>query len=149
MMASQRQRRKIDDLRSTLLENWKGDTVQQCLRQAEQAASTTPRERRKRCPNPNCRSVRIRYKTGYDIEHKRDGEYVCTDCREHFDAYAPPDAVVDAELTLALRLSDETDRCCACGDRARVFVYDPGYGVSGTVCLDHIGDLIAKGDADD
>jgi len=148
-MASSRQRRKIDDLRKTLLENWEGDTVQECLQQAEQAASTTPIEKRKRCPNRNCRSVRIRRKPGYDIETKRDGDWVCTDCREHFSSYAPPDAVVDAELNLTLRLSDETKFCCACGDRARVFVYDAGYGVGGTVCFDHIGDLIAKGDADD
>jgi hypothetical protein len=148
-MSSQRQRRKIDDLRKTLLENWEGDTVQECLQQAEQAASTTPIKKRKRCPNPNCRSVRIRRKPGYDIEHKRDGDWVCTDCREHFSSYAPPDAVVDAELNLTLRLSDETKFCCACGDRARVFVYDADYGVGGTVCFDHIGDLIAKGDADD
>lgn len=147
MMASSRQRRKIDDLRSTLLENWQGDTVQQCLNQAEQAASTTPRERRKRCPA--CGSIRVQIRPGYDMRHRTPTQYKCDNCSEAFDAYAPPEAVVDAELTLTLRLSDETDRCCACGDRARVFVYDPGYGVSGTVCLDHIGDLIAKGDADD
>lgn len=148
MMASQRQRRKIDDLRSTLIENWQGDTVQQCLRQAEQADSITPRERRKRCPS--CGSVRIQIRPGDPgMPHRVDADYKCDTCSEAFDAYAPPKAVVDAELTLTLRLSDETNRCCACGDRARVFIYDAGYGVGGTVCLDHIGDLIAKGDADD
>lgn len=126
------------------LERYDADTYETALRCAEQQPSTTPRDRMPRCPNPECTSVRISRKAGVDMSHAVESDYVCTRCREHFNEKMPPEAVVEAELTVALRLNDETERCCACGERARVFVYDSELGVAGTVCFDHVGDMLAR-----
>lgn len=120
------------------------DDYSDALAKAEQMASTTPIERRKRCPAPDCETVRIIPKYGGDQPHKVDSNYVCSRCREHFDTARPPDAVVETELTVALRLGSDTELCCACGGDARVYLYDPDVGVDGAVCFDHIGDLLAK-----
>ena len=65
------------------------DTPFNSIREAEAEAfgSTNPREH-KRCPVAACGSTNLRYKPGgtaADCEHKRDGDYQCKDCGEHFD----------------------------------------------------------------
>ena len=60
------------------------DTLRGALRLAEMQPSTTPRWKRPRCPNKSCLSCKIRFKNGYDVEQRKDPDYVCTACRNHF-----------------------------------------------------------------
>ena len=63
-------------------------SILEALRKAEQAPSRTPTDEMRRCPS--CGSVRIRIKPG-DPERKqrRDGDYTCAECSEHFETPAP------------------------------------------------------------
>ena len=65
-------------------------SIPEALRKAEQAPSRTPTDEMRRCPNPECHSVRIRIKPGDpDRAQRRAGDYTCAECSTHFDTPAP------------------------------------------------------------
>lgn len=77
-----------DDLRQDLLEAWDADDPATALKRAEQAPTTTPDDRRPRCPRDECGSVRVRSKPPNDSglpPREHDTAFVCTACRHHFD----------------------------------------------------------------
>lgn len=54
------------------------------LHEALHQRSTTPSEKRPRCPE--CRSANLRSKTGkWEIDNAREEEYYCSQCYTHFD----------------------------------------------------------------
>lgn len=52
------------------------------LERARRAPSTTPDEKRKRCPS--CDSMRIRHYTGKFVADESADGYRCLDCGHHF-----------------------------------------------------------------
>jgi len=68
--------------------NYNASSIPEALDKAEQAASRTPTDEMRRCPE--CGSVRIRIKPGaVAVEHQRDEAYKCDNCPAHFDEPAP------------------------------------------------------------
>lgn len=62
------------------------DDPAEALQLAQSQRSTTPRSDRKRCANPECRSVRIRLKVGPEQPtHQRPESWRCTVCGTHFN----------------------------------------------------------------
>jgi hypothetical protein len=129
------------------LDYYDAETFEEGLRKAERSSSTTPEEEMKRCPV--CKSRRWTPKPGGSQRHRVPGDYICTQCRETFDNPLPPESAVAAEITVTLRLQEESGLCCACGDDARIYVYDGGVGVGGAVCFEHVGDLLASAVAEE
>jgi hypothetical protein len=81
-----KQKRPIEEVApDDFLDTWGASTYEEAFERAEQAETTTPPEDRKRCPNADCLSQRVRRKPGYDDQHQNQTEYVCTTCRFHFD----------------------------------------------------------------
>ena len=77
------------------------ETIPEALRKAEQAASRTPEDEMRRCPEGG--SVRIRIKVGaVEQAHERPESYKCTHCGAHFDTPAPSrdDAAPGEQATL-------------------------------------------------
>lgn len=81
------------------------------LAEAERAAEAdwVELEDRKRCPNDDCHSTRIRKKLNSVAEqpNRRKGAYKCGGCGNHFDTPAPPEA---EEKGKQLRLSEVRGR---------------------------------------
>jgi len=92
MSVASSEQNRVEDLREALLDNW-GDsetTVDEALRRAERAPSSSAYEEMPRCPY--CGSIRVRTKTtiGWkEIESRIDGRHKCAGCQEHFTNPAP------------------------------------------------------------
>ncbi|MFD1687598.1 helix-turn-helix domain-containing protein [Halobellus litoreus] len=129
------------------LEEYGTDDVAEALERAENREVDT--SGLPRCPA--CLSVRWWPKSDRSRRqgHAVDTAYRCTHpgCNEHFDERAPPEAAVDDAIDTVFRLSG-SDLCCNCGDEAQLYVYDADSGVGGYVCFDHVGDLLAGGEAE-
>jgi uncharacterized paraquat-inducible protein A len=66
------------------------DTLEEALRAAERAESTTDPETRPRCPE--CESIRLREKVGLvEREYQRPERFCCDTCGLHFDVPLPPE----------------------------------------------------------
>ncbi|MFC6875425.1 hypothetical protein [Halobellus marinus] len=76
-------------------DTWGADTVDDALEYAHKfGESSTPRERRPRCPVDGCSTVRIAPLPGYDGQKDYDADYKC-EYGHRFDSPAPPLAEVE------------------------------------------------------
>lgn len=73
------------------------ETVEEALKKARSAQSTTPESERKRCPR--CKSIDIKPKSDQITSNsqRKDGNYHCHSCRSHFEKPLPPLAEIDEE----------------------------------------------------
>lgn len=80
-----RNRRPIGEIApDDFLSTWGASSYEEAINRAEQAPTTTPAEELPRCPE--CQSQRIKHKTEkHDGQGAKDGAYVCTACRNHFE----------------------------------------------------------------
>jgi len=76
------------DIPDAFVEGFAGDTVAEKLRNAEAAASTNGKAERDGCPE--CGSVRVHRKTGFDSQHEHQQPYRCTNCGAHVAELVPP-----------------------------------------------------------
>jgi len=76
------------EIPDAFIEAFEGATVVEKLRHAEAAASTTGAKERDGCPE--CGSVRVHRKTGFDSQHDDDRPFRCTNCGAHVAELVPP-----------------------------------------------------------
>jgi len=70
------------------VERWGASSIDEALRKAEQAPSTTPDGEMRRCPD--CGSVKIVSKPGHkEMPNKRDEPLKCGECGAHLSSAAP------------------------------------------------------------
>lgn len=105
-----RNRRPIEKIApDDFTDAYPGETIEECLNYAHsQATTSTPAEELPRCPDPECQSRRIKHKTEkHDGQGAKDGAYVCSHCRNHFDdpVYLDP----EEEEETAEETAEETD----------------------------------------
>lgn len=101
-----RHRRPIEEIApDDFLSTWEASSYEEAIKEAERAETSTPPEKRKRCPHADCLSQRIRRKPGYDDQHQHHTEYKCTNCHRHFDnpIVGEPD---DADELIVVDTSD-------------------------------------------
>jgi len=95
------------DIPDVFIEAFAGETVIEKLRNAEAAPSTNGKAERDGCPE--CGSVRVHRKTGFDSQHEVDQPYRCTNCGAHVAGLVPPaiGARDDTQLGLDVFNDDE------------------------------------------
>ena len=72
------------------------ETVEEALKKAQSARSSTPDSERKRCPH--CESVDITPKAEHIASSQRKyGDWSCHSCRSHFEEPLPPLDEIDEE----------------------------------------------------
>jgi len=73
------------------VERWGASSIDEALRKAEEAPSTTPDGEMRRCPNPDCGSIKVIAKPGHKpMPNKREeSDFKCGECGFHFSDPAP------------------------------------------------------------
>jgi transcriptional regulator with XRE-family HTH domain/transcription elongation factor Elf1 len=115
------------------VEQYDADTVEEALRKAEEAPTSSDPDTFSRCPGRTktgdaCLSTRIHTKKpGGECEHRRDEPKKCTNCWLHFSVPVAPVAAFDANAPRCPecggpRLVDADDvasswECLGCGER--------------------------------
>jgi len=98
-VASSQQQNRVEDLAEALVENWGGDSVDEALRRAERAPSSTDPLELRRCGH--CRSKKVISKPGHhERPQKVDTPHKCGECGRHLttDEIDPAPAEVLGDL---------------------------------------------------
>jgi len=87
-MGTSRERHPI--IPPDFVDAWDAESVEEALRIAENAPSSTSKDEMHRCPAEGCGSVKLRAKPGEKQANSREGDYQCVACKAHIDERLPP-----------------------------------------------------------